>query len=391
MKHVLKIGVCLGAMLAPFASVAVAQETIKVGLLSTMSGPGGVMGRHHKDGAELALEQLGGKLGGVKAEIIVGDDQQKPDIGRQVVEGMLKRDKVKFVTGVVFSNVLLAVVDPVVSAGSILVSASGGPSEVAGAKCHRQFFSTSWQNDQAPEAMGKYMTDKGIKSVAILAPNMVAGKDMLTGFKRYYKGKIAAEIYTNFTQADYQAEMTQIRMAKPDAVFVFYPGGLGIQFVKQYAQSGLQKQIPLYSVYTQNETTIGAIGGALEGNYESGFWSAGLANPVNEAFVEAFRKKYNYVPSEYAAASYDAIRLIDSGLKATKGDVSNNDALITAMEKADFESVRGKFKLNTNHFPIQDYYLFRLVKNDKGEYYRKQEQLILADHNDFYAKDCQMK
>ncbi len=391
MKRLIKSGALVLFLSASFAGVAPAQEPVKIGLVSTMSGPGGVMGRHHKDGAELALEQLGGKLGGVPAEIIVGDDQQKPDIGRQVVEGMLKRDKVKFVTGVVFSNVLLAIVDPVVSAGSILVSASGGPSEVAGAKCTRQFFSTSWQNDQAPEAMGQYMTSQGIKSVAILAPNMVAGKDMLTGFKRYYKGKIAAEIYTNFTQADYQSEMTQIRMAKPDAVFVFYPGGLGIQFVKQYAQSGLQKQIPLYSVYTQNETTIGAIGGAVAGNYEAGFWSAGLMNPVNAAFVEAFRKKYGYLPSEYAAASYDAIRLIDSGMRATGGKVDNNDALIAAMEKAEFDSVRGKFKFNTNHFPIQDYYLFRLEKNDKGEYYRKQEKLILAQHGDSYAKSCEMK
>jgi len=391
MKRLIKSGALVLFLSASFAGVAPAQEPVKIGLVSTMSGPGGVMGRHHKDGAELALEQLGGKLGGVPAEIIVGDDQQKPDIGRQVVEGMLKRDKVKFVTGVVFSNVLLAIVDPVVSAGSILVSASGGPSEVAGAKCTRQFFSTSWQNDQAPEAMGQYMTSQGIKSVAILAPNMVAGKDMLTGFKRYYKGKIAAEIYTNFTQADYQSEMTQIRMAKPDAVFVFYPGGLGIQFVKQYAQSGLQKQIPLYSVYTQNETTIGAIGGAVAGNYEAGFWSAGLMNPVNAAFVEAFRKKYGYLPSEYAAASYDAIRLIDSGMRATGGKVDNNDALIAAMEKAEFDSVRGKFKFNTNHFPIQDYYLFRLEKNDKGEYYRKQEKMILAQHGDSYAKSCEMK
>jgi len=391
MKRLIKSGALALFLSTSLAGVAPAQEPVKIGLVSTMSGPGGVMGRHHKDGAELALEQLGGKLGGVPAEIIVGDDQQKPDIGRQVVEGMLKRDKVKFVTGVVFSNVLLAIVDPIVSAGSILVSASGGPSEIAGAKCMRQFFSTSWQNDQAPEAMGEYMTSQGIKSVAILAPNMVAGKDMLTGFKRYYKGKVAAEIYTNFTQADYQSEMTQIRMAKPDAVFVFYPGGLGIQFVKQYAQSGLQKQIPLYSVYTQNETTIGAIGGAVAGNYEAGFWSAGLMNPVNAAFVEAFRKKYGYLPSEYAAASYDAIRLIDSGMRATGGNVDNNDALIAAMEKAEFDSVRGKFKFNTNHFPVQDYYLFRLEKNDKGEYYRKQEKLILAQHGDSYAKSCQMK
>lgn len=392
MKRLLKLGLCIAVLAAPMSGIVQAQEKLKIGLLSTMSGPGGVMGRHHRDGAVLALEQLNGKLGGVETELVFGDDQQKPDIGRQVVEGMLKRDGVKFVTGIVFSNVLLAVYDPVISSGAILVAASGGPSEVAGNKCSPQFFSTSWQNDQAPEAMGKYLNDKNIKSVAILAPNMVAGKDMLTGFKRNYKGKIAAEIYTNFTQVDYQSELSQIRAAKPDAVFVFYPGGLGIQFVKQYAQAGLQKQIPLYSVYTQNETTLGAIGDAADGSYEAGFWSPDLKNPTNEAFVAAFRKKFNYNPSEYAAASYDAIRLIDSGLRQTKGNTSDTNAVIAAMKKADFQSVRGQFKFNTNHFPIQDYYLFKLTKSGEGNtFYRKQESLILKGHGDFYATNCAMK
>ncbi|MBX3535141.1 MAG: ABC transporter substrate-binding protein [Xanthobacteraceae bacterium] len=374
------------------SGITQAQEKLKIGVLSTMSGPGGVMGRHHRDGAVLALEQLNGKLGGVDAELVFGDDQQKPDIGRQVVEGMLKRDNVKFVTGVVFSNVLLAIYDPVITSGAILVSASGGPSEVAGKICSPNFFSTSWQNDQAPEAMGKYMTDQNIGSVAILAPNYTAGKDMLAGFKRNYKGKIVAEIYTNFTQADYQSELSQLRAAKPDAVFVFYPGGLGIQFVKQYSQAGLQKQIPLYSVYTQNETTLGAIGEAAEGNFEAGFWSPDLKNATNEAFVAAFRKRFNYTPSEYAAASYDAIRLIDSGLRQTKGNTSDTNAVIAAMKKADFQSVRGQFKFNTNHFPIQDYYLFKLTKSGEGNtFYRKQESLILKGHGDFYATNCAMK
>ena len=392
MKRLLKLGLCMAALSSFVPAAVQAQEAIKIGLLSTMSGPGGVMGRHHRDGAVLALEELGGKLGGVNAEIIFGDDQQKPDIGRQVVEGMLKRDKVKFVTGVVFSSVLLAIYNPVISSGAILVSASGGPSEVAGEKCSPRFFSISWQNDQAPEAMGKYMTDQHIGTVALLAPNYVAGKDMLAGFKRYYKGKVIAEIYTNFTQSDYQSELSQVHAAKPDAVFVFYPGGLGIQFVKQYAQAGLQKQIPLYSVYTQNETTLGAIGDAAEGNYEAGFWSPDLKNPANEAFVAAFRKKYNYTPSEYAAASYDAIRLINSAVQATKGNVEDNDALVAAMEKASFQSVRGSFKFNKNHFPIQDYYLFELAKSDEGNtYYRKRKQLILPSHGDSYAANCTMK
>jgi branched-chain amino acid transport system substrate-binding protein len=375
-----------------FTSNAEAQEKVKIGLVTTLSGPGGVMGRHQKDAAELALQELGGKLGGADAELIVGDDQQKPDVGRQVVDGMLKRDKVNFVTGVVFSNVLLAIYKPVVDAKAILVSASGGPSEVAGEMCSPYFFSTSWQNDQAPEAMGRYMSDRKIDNVVIMAPNYAAGKDMLAGFKRTYKGTIAAEIYTNFTQADYQSELSQIRAKNPKAVFVFYPGGLGIQFVKQYTQSGLRENIPLFSVYTQNETTIPALGDAAEGNYEAGFWSPDLKNAANGSFVAAFRKKYGYMPSEYAAASYDAIKLMDSGVVGAGGKVSDTEAVIRAMSKADISSVRGKLTFNNNHFPIQDYYLFKLTKDEAANaYFRKSEGVIMASQADFYSSKCEMK
>lgn len=382
---------CLNALLLSSIS-ANATETVKVGLITTLSGPGGVMGKHHQDGANLALKELGGKLGGLNAELIVGDDQQKPDVGRQVADSMMKKDHVKFVTGAIFSNVLLAIYKPIIDGGSIIVSASGGPSEIAGAICSPSFFSTSWQNDQAPEAMGTYMSNSKIDEVAILAPNYTAGKDMLAGFKRKYKGKVVAEIYTNFKQSDYQSELAQIRAAKPKAVFVFYPGGLGIQFVKQYAQSGLQKEIPLYSVYTQNETTLSALGEAAAGNYEAGFWSPDLDNPANKKFVADFIKAYGYTPSEYAAAAYDAIRLIDTGVKASNGDLKDNAKIIAAMKKAEFNSVRGKFKFNNNHMPIQDFYLFKLTKDEKtGSYYRKQIALILSDHGDFYAAKCAMK
>lgn len=389
MKAILAVAVGVTVLSASFAEAA---QKVKVGLVTTLSGPGGVMGRHQKDGAELALQELKGKFGDLDAELIVGDDQQKPDIGRQVVDGMLKRDKVNFVTGVIFSNVLLAIYKPTIEAGAIIVSASGGPSEVAGEMCSPNFFSTSWQNDQAPEAMGRYMSDQKIDNVAILAPNYAAGKDMLAGFKRTFTGKIAAEIYTNFTQADYQSELSQIRATKPQAVFVFYPGGLGIQFVKQYNQAGLQKTIPLYSVYTQNETTLAALGAASEGNFEAGFWAPDLRNKANDAFVAAFKAKYDYAPSEYAASSYDAIKLINSGIIAAKGNVADTKTIIAAMEKAEIESVRGNYKLNRNHFPIQDYYLFRLTKDAAtGGFYRKMEKMVLPAHGDSYASKCNMK
>ncbi len=373
------------------SSTSYGADTVKIGLITTLSGPGGVMGRNHRDGANLALEQLGGKIGNLKGEIIYADDEQKPDVGRQAAEQMVKQDKVDFVTGVIFSNVLLALYRPVIDSGAIMVGASGGPHEVAGEMCSPNFFSASWQNDQAPEAMGKYMTDQKIQSVFLMAPNFAAGRDMLAGFKRYYKGKIVAELYTNLNQPDYQAELSQIRFAKPKAVFVFYPGGLGIQFIKQYAQAGLQKDFPLYSVYTQNETTLPAIGAAANGNFETGFWSPDLKNPANVAFVKAFRAKYGYMPADYAASSYDAVNLIDSAVKAVNGNLSDKKGMIAAIKQAKIHSVRGDLKFNNNHFPIENFYLFKIVKAADGSYIRKEESVVLANHGDSYASKCPMK
>lgn len=372
------------------ATPALAADTVKVGFITSMSGPNGIIGQHMKDAANLALENLGGKLGGVNAEIVYGDAQYKPDVGRQLAEQMLKQDKVDFVTGIILSSTLLAVYQPVIKSGAILISANAGPSQVAGKMCAPNFFSTSWQNDQTPEAMGKYMNDQKLTDVYVMAPNYAAGKDMVAGFKRYFKGKILDEVYTTFGQADYQAELSQLKAAKPKAVFVFYSGGMGIQFFKQYAQAGL-RDIPLYSVFGADETTLPAIGDAALGNYDAGFWNYDLDNPANKKFVNDFRKKYGYIPSYYAAQSYDSINLINSAVQAVKGNVADKKGMIAAMEKADFPSVRGPFKYNTNHFPIQDFYLFQIVKDKDGNLVRKTVQTIFKGHTDSYVQDCAMK
>jgi branched-chain amino acid transport system substrate-binding protein len=381
----------LAAVLTLTPAMAQTNATVKIGLITTLSGPGGVLGADHKDGAELALERLGGMIGGLPAEIIYGDDQQKPDVGRQLAESMIKRDQVNFLTGVVFSNVLLAMYKPIVDSGTIMVGASGGPHEIAGELCSPNFFSMSWQNDQAPEAMGKYMSDQKIEDVFIMAPNYAAGKDMLAGFKRTYQGKIVSEVYTNLTQPDYQAEISQIRAANPKAVFVFYPGGLGIQFVKQYAQAGLQGKIPLYSVYSQNELTLPALGEAAAGNYETGFYAPDLKNPVNEEFVAAFTKKYGRLPADYAASAYDAINLIDRAVTAVHGNLSDKEGMIAEMQKANIKAVRGEFKFNNNHFPIENFYLFKIEKNEDGKYFRKNEGVVMSSLEDSYASKCPMK
>ena len=367
-----------------------AADSIKIGFVTTLSGPAGIIGKHMKDASDLALSLLGGTIGGRPAQIVYADDQFKPDVGRQVTDELLKRDKVDFLTGYIWSNVLLAAYQPVIRSGTLLISANAGPHQIAGAQCAANFFSASWQNDQTPEAMGKFMQDQKMDDVYMIAPDYAAGRDMLAGFKRYFKGKIAAEIYTKFGQSDYQVEISQIRDAKPKAVFVFLPGGMGIQFVKQYAQAGLRESIPLYSAFTVDETTLPAIGEAAAGNYEVGFWSPDLDTPRNREFVDAFRKKYGYYPSFYAAQSFDAITMIDHAVTAVKGDVSNRQGMIAALEKADFPSVRGEFKYNKNHFPIQDFYLLRIGQDNDGNYVRKIDRKVFDDHADSYAGECRV-
>jgi branched-chain amino acid transport system substrate-binding protein len=383
--------IAAAAALLLSASPAGATDKVKIGFVTTLSGPAGVIGKHMKDSAELALSMLGGKIGGLPAEIVFSDDQFKPDVGRQVTDELLKRDKVDFMTGYIWSNVLLAVYQPVIQSGTILISANAGPHEIAGEKCAPNFFSASWQNDQTPEAMGKFMDDQKLSDVYLIAPDYAAGRDMMSGFKRFFKGKVTAEVYTKFGQSDYQVELSQIRDANPKAVFVFLPGGMGIQFVKQYAQSGLREKLPLYSAFTVDETTLPAIGDAAEGNYEVGFWSPDLDNPRNKEFIAAFRQKYNYLPSFYGAQSFDAIAMIDRAVGAVKGELADKKGMIAALEKADFPSVRGKFKYNTNHFPIENFYLLRIAKDSDGTFVRKIQKTVFADHADAYAGECKMQ
>ena len=379
------------AALLLVAAPAGAADNVKIGFITTLSGPAGIIGKHMKDASELSLSMLGGKLGGLPAQIVYGDDQQKPDIGRQVADEMLTRDKVDFLSGIIWSNVMLAIYQPAIQSGVMLISANAGPHEIAGEKCAPNFFSASWQNDQTPEAMGKFMDDQKMSDVYLIAPDYAAGRDMMSGFKRFFKGKVTAETYAKFGQSDYQVEISQIRDANPKAVFAFLPGGMGIQFVKQYAQAGMREKIPLYSAFTVDETTLPAIGDAADGNYEVGFWSPDLDNPRNEEFVGAFRQKYNYWPSFYAAQSFDAIAMIDRAVAAVKGDLADKKGMIAALEKADFPSVRGKFKYNTNHFPIENFYLLRIAKYHDGTFVRRIQKTVFADHADAYAGECKMQ
>ncbi len=367
------------------------QQKIKIGFITTMSGPQGIIGKHMKDSVELALEHLGGKVGGLPAEVVYGDDQTKPDVGVQLANEMLKKDQVDIMSGVIWSNVMMAVVPVVTGAGKIMVGANAGASPLAGSQCSRLYFSASWNNDESPEALGKYLQEKGVNDLYVMAPNYQAGKDMVAGLKRYYKGKIVDEVYTKLGQQDYQAEITQLRAKNPKAVFVFYPGGMGIQFVRQYVQAGLREQIPLYSVFTVDETTLPALKDAAVGQYEARFWSPDLKVPASEKYVADFRKKFGYTPSFYGAQSYDAILLIDSAVKAVKGNLKNVDGMVAAMEKANYDSIRGKFQFNVNHHPIQDFYLLKAVKGGPDGVEMQIQQKAFEKHKDAYWQECKMK
>ena len=386
----LAIAAALALSLAA-ATPALAQQKIKIGFITTMSGPQGIIGKHMKDSVELALDHLGRKIGGLDVEIVYGDDQTKPDVGVQIANDMLKREQVDIMSGIIWSNVMMAVVPVVTGAGKIMIGTNAGASPLAGAQCNELYFSTSWNNDQSPEAMGKFLQDSGVNDVYVLAPNYQAGKDMVTGFKRYFKGRIVEEIYTKLGQQDYQAEITQLRAKNPKAVFAFYPGGMGIQFVRQYHQSGLRERIPLYTVFTVDETTLPAIKEAAIGQYEARFWSPDMNTAASKKYVGDFRKKYGYTPAFYGAQSYEGIMLINSAVKAVKGKVSDTKAMVAALRKADYDSIRGRYKFNVNHHPIQSFYLLKAVKGGSDGVEMRIQKKVFNDHKDAYYKDCKMK
>jgi len=381
----------LVAALGLIATQAAAQDKLKIGILTTLSGPPAALGVQQRNGFQLALKTLGNKLGGREVELIVQDDELKPDVAVGKAKAFVERDKVDFVVGPIFSNILIAMMKPVTDSGVVLISPNAGTSNFAGKDCNASFFVTSYQNDQNAETMGKYAQDNGVKKAFLIAPNYQAGKDELAGVKRDFKGQIADEVYVPLGQLDYSAELTKIAAASPDAIFAFLPGGMGVNFVKQFRQAGLADKVKFLSAFTVDESTLPAQQDAALGFLGGANWAPNLDNPQNKAFVEAYLKEYNAVPASYAFQAYDAALLIDSALKATGGKTDNKDALRAAIKTADFKSLRGKFKFNTNHYPIQDFYVVKVAKRSDGKYQTEIVQKVFSDYADPYAKDCPMK
>ena len=383
---------CLFFLIVVATCAAQAADKVKIGFISTLSGPNASIGIDIRDAFNLALKLNGGKLGGLPAEVLIGDDQLKPENAKQLAERYLKLEKVDFLTGGVFSNIVVASAPDAFAAKVFYVSPNAGPSVFSGAQCNPFFFAAAWPSEAYSEAAGQYATSKNIKSVLLLAPNYAGGKDATTGFKRYYKGKVAEEIYTKLGQLDYAAELSQIRAAKPEAMYVFLPGGMGVNFIKQFVAAGLSKDIQLIvPLWGSDQDIIRAVGEPMLGLFSVGHWSIDLDNAANKKFVAEFEKEYKRLPTGYAASGYDTALLIDSAVRKVKGNLADKEALRAALKAADFKSVRGDFKFNRNQFPVQNYYLQLVGKGPDGRIVHKTMGTVLKDRGDAYVQDCKMK
>lgn len=368
---------------------AAEDDVLRIGLILTLSGPAAALGEQAKNGFMLAADEIG-EIGGMDTEIITIDDEQRPDLAADKARELVQRDAVDFVVGPIFSNIAVAIHQPVTGTGTILISPNAGPSEFAGAGCNKNFFATSYQNDQNHEVMGAYAEQQGFENVFLMAPNYQAGRDSLAGFKHSYTGNVAGEVFTELGQLDFSSELAQIAAFQPDALFAFMPGGMGVNLVKQYDQAGLSS-IPFLSAFTVDETTLPATQDAALGLKGGANWAPDLENEANEKFVSAYIKKYNQLPGTYAMQAYDAAQLIDAAVEKVDGDLTDRDALRAAIREAGFESPRGDFRFGVNNFPVQDFYLVEAVKREDGFYGTSAKEKIFDDYVDNYAEQCEME
>ena len=391
-RHLMPLAVA-GALALAASPAAAQQKTVKIGFISTFSGPTAVIGNDMRNSFELALDHLGRKMGGLPVEVIYEDDQQKPEAGKQKTDKLIESDKVDFIVGYIWSNVLLASLKSAVDSKTFLITSNAGPSQLAGELCSPYVFSTSWQNDQTPQAMGQYMNQKGVKTAFLIGPNYAAGKDMLAGVASTFKGQVVGQELTKWPdQLDFSAELSKARAARPDAIFVFYPGAAGVQFLTQYGQAGLKGQIPLYTAFTIDETTLPRQKDLALGVPGAQEWVNDLPNDENKRFVADYIKKHSGArPSFYGAQTYDAANLVNSAVVAVKGDTSKKDEMRAEMEKANFKSVRGNFKYGKNHMPIQNFYLQDVVKDADGNFVLKTVATIVENDQDRFHDKCPMK
>ena len=387
--------ICLVAAIVLMGPPAEAAEKVKIGFVTTLTTPTAVIGQDMRNAVELALDHIGRKMGSLDVEVVYADDEHNSQKGKQATERLVLRDNVDIVAGYIWSNVLLASAGTVLDAGKIMISSNAGPSPLAGERCHKNFFNVSWQNDQTPMALGEVLNRKGVNSLYIIAPNYAAGQNMVAGVERTFKGRVVGKDMTTWpAQRDWSVELTKVKAANPDGVFIFYPGPHGPAFIKQYQQAGLEGRIPLYSVYTLDAISLplfqkAGMEGVL-GTLMTQFWAPDMDNAQNKRFVADFKQRHGSYPTFYAAQSYDTIFFIKAAVEEVGGNIEDVDALSAAMEKADFPSVRGKFRFGPNHFPIQNFYSREVVVDADGNWTTSVREAILVDHQDPYADQCRM-
>ena len=375
---------------AVFSGTAGSAEPVKIGMVVTLSGPPAALGEQVVDGFKLALEEKGGQLGGREIDLIVEDDELKPDVALSKATALVEREEVDIVVGTVFSNMVQAIFRPVVESETFLISPNAGPSTFAGRNCNPYFFATSYQNNQNAETMGAYAEQAGLEKVFMMAPNYQAGRDNMEGFRKHYEGEIVNEIYVPLSHQDFSPQIARMATSDADAVFTFMPGGLGVRFVGQFRSAGLADRMEFMSVFTTDETTLPAQQDDALGFKAAGNWAPDMPNQASRQFVDAFEAAYGYVPGGYAMQAYDTAMLIDSALEETGGEVSDDAAFRDALRAADFTSLRGDFDFNSNHYPIQDFYQTKVEQRDDGAYITSIEQKIFEDYKDGFAEACRM-
>lgn len=386
------LGGAAAAAALPLAAPAVHAQPaagIKVGVVAVLTGPQAALGTHLRDGFMLGMRHLENRLGGIAAEAIVIDDELRPDVAVTKVRAAIERDRVDFVVGVVFSNVLAAIMRPVTETGTFLISTNAGPSTFAGRGCNPNFFTVSYNNDQVHSVMGQAAQDAGHRRVFLLTPNYQAGRDAMAGFKSRFRGEIVDEIYVPLTQLDFAAELARIASTRPDALFTFMPGGLGVNLVRQYRQAGLAN-IPFLSTFTVDEATLPAQQDAALGFFSAAPWAPNMDNPQNQRFVRDFEAAFNYVPASYAAQAYDGAMLLDSAVRRVGGNLRDKDALRAAIRAADFRSVRGPFRFGANHYPVQDFWLCQVERRADGRFQTATRRRVLEADVDPWAAECRM-
>jgi branched-chain amino acid transport system substrate-binding protein len=389
MKKHLKYTAAGLALSAAMGTMAFADD-IKIGMVVTLSGPPAALGQQIVDGFQLALDEKGGMLGGQKIELIVEDDELKPDVALLKATSLIERDEVDFVVGTVFSNMLAAVFKPIVQSETFLISPNAGPSTFAGKNCNPYFFATSYQNNQNAEVSGMIANEEGYESVFAMVPNYQAGRDNMNGFKQTFKGTVTDEVFTPLGHQDFSAELARMSTANADAVFTFMPGGMGVRLVKQFDNAGLSDSMKFMSVFTTDETTLPGQKDAAVGFNAAGTWAPDMPNDANLAFAAAFEAKYGYIPGSYAMQAYDTANLIDSAVAKTGGDLSDKDAVRAALKAADFTSLRGDFAFNNNHYPVQHFHMLKVVKRDDGKFHTSFVRTVVENYSDSFHQDCKM-